>query len=315
VVTGGIAIDCHGREVILSEDKAIALPDPSTGEGWQGHKQLYLCLRYDERECECLPVIDPEAACSEVRKESGRVREAHELKWLWLTDEQAASCGWASERPCRSEESDGRGCLEPRCPTEDCILLAHIPAPGEAPDMRGRRTLPPPPDYLTHVCHINWPHGGTLTVKEVQELGTLRITFDRKLRAASGAADGGSDAEKLQRYFGPMGINTCTFAVQYGGGREDLDFVPHLPGHPPHLTGDGYVAEYVIDPAAEFEGAKFAYLVGHTVYVTLHCDFVHDTHDLPVDGNHFGTLPTGDGVMGGTFRSWFHVSADRGEKS
>jgi hypothetical protein len=46
--------------------------------------------------------------------------------------------------------------------------------------------------------------------------------------------------------------------------------------------------------------------VGSTVYVTLLADFVLDCHGLPVDGDHLrGLLPSGNGLPGGVFRSWF----------
>jgi hypothetical protein len=46
--------------------------------------------------------------------------------------------------------------------------------------------------------------------------------------------------------------------------------------------------------------------------VQLKCDFILDCRETPVDGDHLrGRLPTGNGVPGGTFESWFHVmSAD-----
>jgi hypothetical protein len=47
------------------------------------------------------------------------------------------------------------------------------------------------------------------------------------------------------------------------------------------------------------------------VYITLKCDFLLDCHGVAVDGNHLGgVLPSGDGVPGGTFESWFRVVPD-----
>jgi hypothetical protein len=55
------------------------------------------------------------------------------------------------------------------------------------------------------------------------------------------------------------------------------------------------------------------------VYVVLKCDFVLDEDGRAVDGNHRrGGLargyPTGDGVEGGTFESWFRLQAKPGER-
>ena len=45
--------------------------------------------------------------------------------------------------------------------------------------------------------------------------------------------------------------------------------------------------------------------------MTLRCDFILDYRDNPVDGDHLrGRRPTGDGVAGGTFESWFRVVSD-----
>ena len=54
-----------------------------------------------------------------------------------------------------------------------------------------------------------------------------------------------------------------------------------------------------------------ANLRNHIVHVTLRCDFLLDCHGNAVDGNHIGgQRPTGDGVAGGTFESWFMVVSD-----
>jgi hypothetical protein len=43
--------------------------------------------------------------------------------------------------------------------------------------------------------------------------------------------------------------------------------------------------------------------------VTVKCDFLLDSNGKAVDGNHLGgTLPSGDGVPGGDFESWFTVT-------
>ena len=47
------------------------------------------------------------------------------------------------------------------------------------------------------------------------------------------------------------------------------------------------------------------------VHVTLKCDFIVDCLGNPVDGDHLrGRLPSGDGVAGGIFESWFRVVKD-----
>ena len=52
----------------------------------------------------------------------------------------------------------------------------------------GRRRLPTPPSFLTHIVKINWPHGGTLDLSELATGGRLdgrlEITFDRDIQPA-----------------------------------------------------------------------------------------------------------------------------------
>jgi hypothetical protein len=44
------------------------------------------------------------------------------------------------------------------------------------------------------------------------------------------------------------------------------------------------------------------------VHIALKGDFLPDRHGSPVDANHLnGLLPSGNGVAGGTFESWFQV--------
>ena len=110
-----------------------------------------------------------------------------------------------------------------------------------------------------------------------------------------------------RRYPGPRGINERTFVVQYGEQAdrrqvEDLDFVQYA--RPPYLMPDRRTAVY------EFQKPFKSYR-DHVIHVTLRCDFIVDCLKRPVDGNHLaGLLPTGDGVAGGTFESWFVIVDD-----
>lgn len=50
-----------------------------------------------------------------------------------------------------------------------------------------------------------------------------------------------------------------------------------------------------------------------TVHVTLKCDFIQDYRGRSVDGNFLGgAFPSGDGVEGGTFESWFTLTKQPG---
>jgi hypothetical protein len=140
---------------------------------------------------------------------------------------------------------------------------------------------------------INWPHGGQLSVSELHARnGQLRVNFDRRLLPAQGDA---------------TGISLYTFVVQYGGVQQDIEFLPFDREHPPTLEED-CVAVFTIDPYY-LEGRRT--IANNTIYVTLKCDFILDCHENPVDGEHLrGRLPSGNGLPGGVFESWFRVVPD-----
>ena len=307
VVTGGIALDCCGRELILPRriTQRIDLPDP---KDWEPPPDgLLVYLEYAEELTECGPVLYHEPGCGPARTEPGRVREAARVR-VEPFDPDDAGCwktpggGRVPFRDDCDEELPGSGgsCLEPDCPCGGKVPLALLTF-GEANpfaiDTAGVTRLAPPADYLTHITGINWSHGGEVTLAELEaEQRQLRVSFDRRLRPSE---DDGS------------GINRYTFLVQYGNVQRDLEFL--TPDSEPQLEEDGSVAVFTID--ADYFRPR-TNIAGSTVFVTLKCDFVLDCHDNAVDGDHIGgRLPSGNGTAGGVFESWFHVVTEPGRAS
>lgn len=386
VVHPGIALDCCGRELILSCEQAFELPLPRAGEGegeggegpppqddqrqgdynqrglrhehtrpeslHQGRPVEYdeerdegddddtgpsddnaeddgvmrepflLALRYAEEEIERVPALYHEGGCDPARVEANRVRERVELVVVPL-DEVEGDCwrtrGGSDEARCRDDCADdlygvGGSCLDPVCPCREYVPLALVrfdparPDDGFEIDLTGRRYLPTPPELLTHIASINWPHGGEVTLAQLHEEmgGRLVVGFDRKLQPADGEA---------------TGVNPFTFVVQYGGVQQDLEFLPHAEDARPQVEEDCR-AVYRIDPdyiSTERPAARQQYdrhsIVGSVVYVTVKCDFILDCHGNPVDGEHLrGLLPSGDGAPGGVFESWFRVVYEKEEE-
>jgi hypothetical protein len=330
VVRAGVALDCCGRELVLSKDYAFELKDiperkereraeapapPSTkapsadapvkpGGGAPG--PFLLCIRYDEDLVEHVPALYAEGQCDPARREANRVREGVRLE---LCDrDQYPHCwpdagGEDPEKCCRDDCDDELPgpagiCLEPECPCGESVPLALItydPSNDKEPlkiDARGRRTLPTPPEFLTHIVGTSWKHGATLSLGELRKGmgGKLVVYFDRKLKAADGDA---------------TGVNEHTFLVEYGGVQRDVEFLPADRDYPPHVEEDCR-AVFTIDP--DYLDPRGKNLGNNVVYVTLLCDFILDCHGNPVDGNFLGArFPTGDGVRGGVFKSWFTV--------
>jgi hypothetical protein len=331
IVRCGMAIDCCGREVVVRRDVVSAQipwkerPGQEQGKPDESYV-LVLCLKYRECLTEKVPVLYSTTACSNPAMEDGRIREGYELEWHWIKIDDLAKYGWDDPRGCapphdydkdaygkpaqptadqRCSDEDGKHpcCLELPCPPHHCILLAVIRAlqPEEMSgdhqiDQSGRRSLAQAREHLTHICWINWEHGGRVKSNAPR---ALIVRFDRELFVET----------QPHHYPGPRGINERTFVVQYGEQAErrqieDLDFVAYR--RPPYLMADRRTAVY------EFDKPFRAYR-DHVIHVTLRCDFIIDCRKHPVDGNHLaGRLPTGDGIAGGTFESWFRI-VDEGD--
>jgi hypothetical protein len=301
VVKAGIALDCCGREIILDKDVAFELPQRGEKDADYYQSPVLLAIRYVEERTEWVPVLYHEADCDPNRREADRICEHYEFEVLRNIPE----CCWAvpggsKECPCRDEEEDGsaRPCLAADCPCGELVPLALLTFDRRSDiqiDTRGRRQLPVSERYLTHICYTNWEHGDEIPLSRLRgELqGRLEVRFDRKLLPANGDA---------------TGINAYTFVVQYGNIQRDLEFL-HYKGDGPYLKAD--------DPCTAVFEIEDSYLgqrdniAGSMVFVTLKCNFILDVHQNSVDGYHKGVLPSGMGVPGGTFESWFRVVADR----
>src|SRR5262249_12488106 len=142
-----------------------------------------LCLRYGEEQIEYVPALYAEGICDPTRREANRVREVACLD-VCHPDEVKPGCwrvpGGDPEAHCRDDCDDERPrptgiWLEPEGPCGEAVPLALIafdPAQPEAGfeiDTRGRRTLPVPPEFLTHIVHINWPHGGEVSLSYLRD--------------------------------------------------------------------------------------------------------------------------------------------------
>jgi hypothetical protein len=332
VVHPGIALDCCGRELILKCETPFELPLPRPEEeqgnryarqetpdqqtGDEGdveemREPFLLVLRYAEEKTEEVPVLYNEGHGDPKRKEANRIRETAVLDVVRLEDVEG-NC-WLNpegdpDARCRDDCDDdlpgpGNSCLSPGCPCGEVVPLALI-KPGYSPedpfeiDMLGRRYLPTPPELLTHIVDTNWTHGGEVSIEELNYEMNRRLTvrFDRKL---------------LQAYGDSTGVSPFTFIVQYGGIQNTLEF---LPSEFDPTVEDDCLAVFTIDPDYVEVGRRRdrrerRSIAGTLVYVTLKCNFILDCHNNPVDGDFLrARFPTGDGVPGGVFESWFRVT-------
>jgi len=323
VVRCGMALDCCGRELVVRRDVVTDVipwgeqPKADGGQHADPRYVLLLCLEYCEAPTEKVPVLYNESACANPAMEFGREREGVRFGWHWVERDKLAAHGWRTHEGCAPGEDDPRSpcgdtpghecCFDADCPEDHCVPLAvlteNLAHHGSAPhiDQSGRRPIEEGGRaQLTHLCWINWPHGGIVSPGWLEKRGRLEARFDRDLEEV--AQPVGS--------CGPRGVNPCTFIVEYGEIYEDMDFVPYA--RPPYLEADRRTAVFQLEDPRPSPGGQYRYLIGHTVYVTIKCEFLLDCNGQAVDGNHIGgRRPTGNGTPGGTFESWFTVVSDQ----
>jgi hypothetical protein len=201
-------------------------------------------------------------------------------------------------------DCDDEGSASIREIDEKRTLVLEIPRGCDGHDAE----LPPPVVY-TRICAINWEHRGKMERDDLED--GLVIAFNRKIRAG----DLNSHTfQVLIRTEDQEGLITwCELPHRHLRGIE-LELAEGPNGtcrivereEEPHHDADTFV-----------NGAMFQLreiLVGaFTLRVVLKGDLIQDEHGLGIDGNHLPpwlpNRPTGDGVEGGTFESWFTVEA------
>lgn len=284
-----------------------------------------LVISYCEEKAEFAPTLYDDAACGSDACDAGRLEANRILEraclsvvpWEPANRKTYADC-WPTNEPeprlCRDcdtkPDEPHTGCLEPACPCELGVPLA-LARPWfrdgkfviveESLDYSGRREMQSPPEYLTHIVGLNWPHGGQVSLEHLRDAagmnGELRVSFDRKLLPSA--------PDNIA-----TGVNTSTFIVEVHR-RADVLYelaLLHNDGNPPYLDEDGCTAVFRIDDELL---AGRQNLGNHLLHVVLRCNFILDCHRRPVDGDHMkGVLPSGDGRAGGTFESWLWITDD-----
>jgi hypothetical protein len=309
VVRCGLAIDCCGREIVVP--KAISSridwdqwPKLENSNDRDPAYVLVLCLEYCEVLTEKVPVLYSTTACATCSYESGRIRESYALRWRAVKELDLEKYGWHTTKGCAPTQDDpcdkppahpcggpnsSACCLDPNCPPCHCVALAVVKGDEDRTVIltEGRLLLRQSQEQLTHICWTSWRHGGYLRLSDFHD---VRVRFDRPLAHA-----------EVHHDWSARGINERTFVMQYGQQREDLDFVMFT--HQPHLLPDRRTASFHVLSPHEY--------INNTIQVTIRCDFLLDCNDNPVDGDHLrGRLPTGNGVPGGVFESWFRLITD-----
>jgi hypothetical protein len=284
---------------------------------------LYLSLCYTECETELVPAPFDECACNGISKRPNRICERYRIEWSTERPKD-----WPRPRQCEEDDCSTlyermrQACAEPGAPR--CIPLAVIrgyeegqPVTAEMIDYRDRRQLAStqllddlircilgklPTKRYTHIEDINWEHGLQYTCKQFSQLfggeasdAALEVRFTASVRTDT--------------------LSTRSFQaiiVHHGEERHEGGYMEVAPAKVWAST-DRQTFYLKIDPGyAEHCLRRGSF----DVFVTLRCNVLIDDRGLVVDGNLLARLngddvivgpPTGDGIPGGTFESWFRV--------
>ncbi len=313
--------------------------------------EYLIALAYREEKLELVPALVDNGEPAELHH--NRVREGvrvvvvrrDALEGCWKVRGQP---DFDDELPCRDDcdqdqPGPGGSCIEPDCVcgrivpialararVEDGYLIDDFrllndrqadreeEATGQRPpvtlEMDGRVRLPPPPSFLTRIVHINWPHGGTLDITDLQKGGRLdgrfEITFDREIQTADTyprQPDDRYDAEAGE----VNGINRFTFRVTYATSIDRVEREVSFAGRASVDPNNKRRAVFYLDKETWSGDEDRQQLPEGNVFIRLLGDFVLDCHGNPVDANHVaGLLPSGNGSPGGTFESWFRLKRE-----
>jgi len=235
----------------------------------------------------------------------------------------------------QTTNTDGQA--KPQSPVVTDMPAGWDKKPQDFIDKTGRRHLPGPLDLgqLTRICRVNWWHGEKMSLDHLRsgydkgrkadeqagrkniyephhcrhhpqnEWIRLTVFFDRPLSQAMPLFNSGFYDRFLRVQYETQDGLRCHLShhvvAHLSHCRTQLHYDVHL--HCLNVTKDR-----VKDP---------------TIYVTLDCDFLTDAYGRAVDGDHlYASLrrpeavqpeekpllgPTGDGIEGGTFESWFQL--------
>jgi hypothetical protein len=287
-IAPGRAVDGCGRELVLEEPQYW----PPHDECWpaRGADEMFLCLQLDESHfLERVPALHsdarPEGASGDEQSVVVAYLETAPLRLV--TENDLPWPGWRrAERVTEPENPVPSG-------SPDLIPIARLVRDPDSLCLKEVETLGRPivtvREMSTHIIRLSWPHDGEFDLADA-----LVLTFSRSL------LDVPPPAAMQLTFEGRDGTLCCL-----GPSTSELAFVDEdrtrlrwsLRDRCSLLPADGLV--------------RFR----------LACAFVLDEAGVPVSGAHLGgRLPTGNGIAGSDFESWFTVKrtakvADPGEVS
>lgn len=340
IVTPGLAIDCLGREILVCDKQAVSLipvepdcseltgkPEYSVQEKTSEDETLVICLEYNECKTETIN-MPPTGNCNQQERcEFNRIMDNFRI----LTRRKADVCtDHPHDKICPLYDKSKtiheflseklKTCPScPECADKSkipCLVLAEISIKdGKYNIDQSKRKLvyrnPLLYDLidcfhgdLPHVININWPkpEEGPLPWNVFENMMTnvgVEVTFDKKMDE------------------GTLNENTFLFMVketERETGYFQYKCIPSNGFDFAKSDSQRTVATLKLDKrwlAEVFEGYS-AIQEGAEFLVLLRSDHIMSMSEnrKALDGNFIGgILPSGNGVQGGDFVSWFSVNA------
>ncbi len=339
IVSPGLAIDCHGREILICEPQTVKLavleppcnPTPEPPE--EAGERLVLCLEYHD--CKTEPVQLTAMACGgEERQEFNRIRDSFKLR---LRHESDVHLPPPYGRLCplmhfkesgKPETMHGYLCrnLKEGCPDCDekvCLVLARVVRRGESEDperpavfldacFKRRLVYSNPVLYdLIHCFHGDLPHVIDISWKGVH--AAEKLAWDEFAALLNNADQG------LTVYFDQemddKTINRHTFLLSVANYDEDTgyDFKRYISPERIEYAKDahGSHATFFVNEAWRkdtFVGTSKIQKDGGDVEIVLRGNLITNLNGQALDGDFIANkFPSGNGVQGGDFVSWFSV--------
>lgn len=280
IVTPGLAIDCYGREIWVNEEQEIQILASGTNQ----HNQI--CLQFKEIKTESTS-LPPVVGEQEEKWEFNRIRESFEIFSKLGSPDDAE---------------------------EPSLILAEVSKTPFTIDYAKRKIVHTNPGLLDlinsvhadlpRVTGINWQHGkewdefaGALWEKSAEN---LTVTFDREM------AENTINTETFSLLVKQKAPDTKTWLYEYVPGEVEYHYEEETGNSTATFTIDSTWNSGVLSRMSQQENTL-------EFKVVLKGDFIMSAghSGKPVkalDGNFIGgKLPSGNGVQGGDFVSWFRV--------
>jgi len=328
VVRPGLALDCCGHELLVCDRQAFhanKIAEHLGVKNGQPYEAIpwALCLEYQE--CKSEPVKSPSScnSCDEEKeadRQYNRIRDHYKLTIRRRDD----ACPKDHDDFCCPYEGVGREnsiykalvhrsreCS--KCEECECVLLATGSLDSDGQEFKLQlaedywkyrpivytnpslanliRCLHP---ELAHITEVNWKPGSNYRVDDFLYLLTkehLKITFDKPL--------------SQRTVTDPRSFRLSIFIATDEGNCPMPLLIPVE-----RIAYNNNVAEYYFDHGCiehQLRRACKKLAKEAEVELVLHGSMVLDEHDRALDAELIGEFPTGNGVQGGEFITYFTV--------